>query len=177
MVVEAAQWCDWSDLDKTSYFWEHSCTSQERFGGTAQELLFWSGDDLRARHHNMDVSLGTILRHQDSPAKYRSLFLPLWMMGCLLGWDALGEPWNFEEMFTIVRGDSQFFPAGPFLIQWMFCWDVNTGNAPWCQILSVHTRFSLCYVYRQCFQVSIGWRAGKCVSHNSSLCPRVFAGT
>lgn len=91
MVVEAAQCCDWSDFDKTSYSLEHSCTSRERFGGTAQELLFWSGDDLRARHHNTDVLLGTILRHQDSPAKYRSLFLPLWMMGCLLGWDALGE--------------------------------------------------------------------------------------
>lgn len=71
MVVETAQCCDWSDFDETSYSLEHSCISQERFGRT-QELLFWSAHDrtaLRARHHNIDVLLGTILRHQDSPAK------------------------------------------------------------------------------------------------------------
>lgn len=69
VVVETAQCCGWSDFDKTSYFLVRSCTSKERFGRTTQELLFWSGDDISARLHNIDVFLGTILRHQDSPAK------------------------------------------------------------------------------------------------------------
>lgn len=97
VVVETAQCCDWSDSDKNFYSLETSCTSQEVWKNNSKKNFFWSGDNLRARHHNIDVLLRTRLKQSGQPCKI-SFFLPL-IMGCLLGWDVLGEHWHSREVF------------------------------------------------------------------------------
>lgn len=169
VVVETAQCCNWSDSDKNFYSLETSCTSQEVWKNNSKNNFFWSGDNLRARHHNIDVLLRTRLKQSGQPCKI-SFFLPL-IMGCLLGWDVLGEHWHPGEVFM----DIHFFPAGPFCIPWMpSCWDGNMGNAPWCQILSVHPHFSLCYAFSQCFQLQD--EELEIIICRSSVCTGVFVG-